>query len=59
MTLIIIVVRLHACNTPGEDPEGVQTKPPGHLRLHIVCAYLAWSNNDFWPAEPHPDESTS
>ena len=34
------------------DPEGVWMNPPGHLRLHIICAYLAWSSNDFWPAEP-------
>ena len=47
---------------PGADPEGVRgvrTNPLGHLRLHIVCAYLAWSSNDFWPAEPLPDENTS
>ena len=43
----------------GADPEGVRTNPPGHLRTHIVCAYLAWSSNDFWPEEPLPDENTS
>ena len=43
----------------GADPEGVRTNPPGHLRRHIVCAYLAWSSNDFWPEEPLPDENTS
>ena len=50
------------CELAGADPEGVRgvrTNPPGHLRLHIVCAYLAWSSNNFWPAEPLPDENTS
>ena len=56
----IVLINTH----PGADPEGVRgvrTNPPGDLRLHvhIVCAYLAWSSNDFWPAEPLPDENTS
>ena len=42
--------------TPGADPEGVrgvQTNPPGHLRLHIVCAYLGGLVKQwFWPEEP-------
>ena len=42
------------------DPGGVWMNPPGHLRLHIIiCAYLAWSSNDFWLAEPLHDENTS
>ena len=57
-----LFLSMHLNPRSGADPEGargVRTNPPGHLGLHIVCTYLAWSSNDFWPAEPLPDKNTS
>ena len=38
----------------GADPDGVRMNPPGSLRLHILCAYLAWSSTDFLVSRTPP-----